>query len=219
MASQRFISSLTSDPLHARIISVFYPSALSQHKADLLSKSLLNHSADSLEATAFFLQYNGVQKSDSLKKSITTAVYKRLRYWEPDSYTHWITDMNEHLDEALELRRVLKNNQQTYKAVCDIIGGLSNYAGHEQFTKAQKSCLITAVYVHMQGVEYGEGLDYNWRGHWVRLTNGELLEYILEYPEAANSIRKHMVEKMIVRPAEIEAAMNGANGSLIKGSL
>jgi hypothetical protein len=140
-----------------------------------------------------------------------------LRHDDPRYFAAWIGHLADHYYEALALRAALKPGQ-TYVSLCSVIAGLSQYSGHEHFTKEHRSALITAVYTFMGNADDSE-LTYNNVNNYVRLNNGELLEFIYEKSEDATRITDIMTSQRLVRPAEIEAAMAGNLSTLISGSL
>lgn len=210
--SGSYVSTLTTDPTQRRILGVYQRVVHNKVKTGMAAEKISRHDTDALETTSVFLCHK------PLPKSVIETVIRRIRHDDPQNYSAFIRYMADHYDEALALRSKLIP-QQTYVSLCSVIAGLARYGGHDTFPPEHRSALLTAVYVLIVAKSADEELTYNHRDRYVRLTNGELLELIHEHSDNTARLREVMVRHLIVRPAEIEAAMAGSGGTLINGSL
>jgi hypothetical protein len=206
-----FIRELTGDPVERAVLKTLLIQIKNKYKVKMTAEKLANHNRDAVRMTEELLQ------RPKLVKSFYIIVMKKLRYQSPQDYAYWIEDLTNNYDYALDLRLRFKPTQ-TYKALGDYIAGLSHYAGGymaNELTADQKSCLIALSYVTSES----DAFIYEWDAHFVRLTDSEMVEYICDHPEKAAAFRELITERLLVRPAELEAALAGSTSPMLNGSL
>jgi len=211
-----FICGLTEDPVERDVLKRLLNSIKNKYKVKLTSWKLPQHSRDAIQKTADFLQ------RPDIVKSFFVIVMKKLRYQSPEDYSCWIEDLTNNYDDALLLRLRFKPTQ-TYNALGDYIAGLNQFKGEHfpaYLTAGQKSCLLATSYVILTSPGLREDkFLYNWEHHHVRLADSELVTYICNNPDRADQIKELITEQLLVRPAELEAALNNGVPALIDGSL
>lgn len=208
-----FIRELTEDPNERAVLKSLLIGIRNKYKVKLTSGKLPQHDRDAIRMTAEFLQ------RPELIKSFYVIVMKKLRYQSPEVYRQWIEDMTGNYDYALSLRKRFKPTQ-SYKALGDYMAGLSRFSG--DLTAEQKTCLVALSYVtnSPSGAYVGEeAFIYNWDDHYVRLQDSAMVEYICHHPEKAVMVTGLITESLVIRPAEVEAALAGGTSSLLNGSL
>lgn len=210
-SKESFSGSLVSDPTQRTILAAYQRAFNNKFKTRRVAEKICAHDPEALETTKNFLTHR------FLKKSIIDTVIWRIRHDTPQDYAACIQYISDHYEEALALRAELKP-LQTYVSLCGALAGLASYAGHENFTKEHRSALLAAVYTFMANSDDSE-LTYNNVDRYVRLNNGELLEFIEEYAEDAARVKHVMTSQRLVRPAAIQAALAGNTTTLVNGAL
>lgn len=211
--NELFIRGLTEDPVERDVLTILLRTLKNKAKVRMTAVKLPRHSREAMKMTVDILQ------RPSLVKSFNVITMKKLRYQTPEEYSEWIQDMTDHLDYALTLRSRFKP-QQTYNALGDYFAGLGKFDLHPGLTSAQKSCILAANYVTISSPGLKEhDFIYDWEKHYVRLADSDLIDFIHRSPEDAARIQTLITDHLLLRPAELDAALTDGTVALLNGSL